>query len=267
MDSNAGIAGETGCCELTVLDRGRHQLRIESPWKLFGPVINNEDHLKLKVFNNLPTYYLSNSTAGLLAGDRLTVDVKLMPGTGAKIIAPAATKVFSMREGCATQNLRFTVGTDATLFYYGNQLIPYARSNYSQRADYLLESGASLVVMEFFTSGRVAGGEVFAFERLRLRSRIYLNQNLILDDRLFVNPNTADGALIDQPGVLEPGRMVIGTLYLAGRIAAEVTKLDALDRQPGLGFTAPAPGLIVGRAVAPTAQKAEKALKVIFDDC
>ena len=99
MDSNAGIAGETGCCELTVLDRGRHQLRIESPWKLFGPVINNEDHLKLKVFNNLPTYYLSNSTAGLLAGDRLTVDVKLMPGTGAKIIAPAATKVFSMQTG------------------------------------------------------------------------------------------------------------------------------------------------------------------------
>jgi urease accessory protein len=267
MDSNAGVVGEASCCELTVLDRGRHQLRIESPWKLFGPVINNEDQLKLAAFDNLPTYYLSNSTAGLLAGDRLAANVKLMPGTGAKIIAPAATKVFSMREGYATQNLQFAVGTAATLFYYGNQLIPYAQSDYTQNADYHLETGASLVVMEFLTPGRVAGGEVFAFERLRLRSRIFLNQKLILDDRLSINPNAAGGELIAQPGVFNPGRLVIGTLYLAGRIVAEVTKLDALDRQPGLGFTAPDPELIVGRAIASTVQEAEKALKVIFDDC
>jgi urease accessory protein UreH len=264
MDSNAGVVGEAGCCELTVLDRGRHQLRIESPWKLFGPVINNEDQLKLAAFDNLPTYYLSNSTAGLLAGDHLAVNVKLMPGTGAKIIVPAATKVFSMREGCAAQNLRFAVGTAATLFYYGNQLIPYTRSNYIQNADYHLETGASLVAMEFLTPGRMAGGEVFAFERLRLRSRIFLNRNLILDDRLFVNPNATGGELIAQPGALDPGRPVIGTLYLAGRIVAEVTKLDALERQPGLGFTAPAPELIVGRAAAATVQEAEKALKMIF---
>lgn len=265
MDPSAGVVGGTSYCELTVLDKGRHQLRIESPWKLFGPVIDNEDSHRLDAFNDFPAYYLSNSTAGLLAGDNLEATVKLMPGTGAKIIAPAATKAFSMQEGCASQNFRFLVGSGATLFYYGNQLIPYVGANYTQFADYNLESDSSLAVMEFFTPGRVASGEAFAFEEIRLRSRIFLNKSLILDDRLYINPASYREGSIYKPGIIEPERMVIGTLYLAGRIIAKVKKLDKIDQQPWIGFTAPHPEMIIGRAICKTVQEAEKVLKVIFE--
>lgn len=262
MDSNQCIARTRySRCQLTVLTKGRHQLRLEAPWKVFGPVKGSGTFFSPEIFENVPAYYLSNSTAGILSGDLLEAEINVAPESGAQIIVPAANKVFSMSGGNAGQNCRFRVGSKAGLFYYGNQLIPYAKANYYQNYEYRLEAGATLVALEFFVPGRLAGGEAFAFSRVKLRSRIFLEERLVLDDRLCLEDSDSSGKRL--PGVIGLENQVIGACYIAGPLVEALgNKVNNCGQKAG--FTKPCPGLLVGRVLANNVQEAESALVKIF---
>jgi Urease accessory protein UreH len=257
MDTVQCNAREANRFRLTVLPGKKHQLTVEAPWKIFGPLENGTPEFIPGWSDRLPSFYLTNSTAGILAGDLLEGEIRLAEKTGINLIAPAATRVFSMPGGKASQRLQFELEPESNLAYYGNQLIPYASADFEQQNDYRLDGSASLMVMEFLTPGRIGTGELFRFKQLRLRNRIFIDKRLVLDDRLYLDTGKC---AVSNPGIITPERPIIGTVYLAGRLVERFC-LDRPHQIPNLAFTMPHPNLIVGRAICASLQNAELALR------
>lgn len=134
--------------------------------------------------------HLHNVSGGVLAGDRLALDVAVGAGATAQITTTGATRLYRHRAGSADseQRVRFIVGESAQLEYLPDALIPYAGSRHSQHMKVRLGSNAAFFGWEVLAPGRLAAGERFAYERLRLKSEIYAGPRLVLQDNFLVEP-------------------------------------------------------------------------------
>lgn len=247
-----GEAGRVAWLRAAFGPGGPEELYVEAPWKIFGPVGPP---------GALPTYYVTNVTAGILAGDRLAAQVSLRPGARVRVAAPAATRVHSMGSGqTAHQSLTFHLAPGAYLLYWPHQLIPYAGARYTQETYFHLAPGAGLVAAELLAPGRVGAGEAFRFAALHLLTHLYLDGRLAVADQVHLGPEVALGGRL---GVLD-GHTHVGTLYLAG--AAAMVDLDHLvahlEALPGVlvGVSRPHPQVVVARVLGQGAEPVAAAL-------
>jgi urease accessory protein len=134
--------------------------------------------------------HLNNVSGGVLAGDRLALDVTVHAGAMAQITTTGATRLYRHRAGAADseQNLTFSVGENARLEYLPDPLIPYAGSRHTQRTKIRLEAGAALFWWETLAPGRQASGESFAFERLKIESAVRTRSRPLLREDFLLEP-------------------------------------------------------------------------------
>lgn len=134
--------------------------------------------------------HLNNISGGVLAGDRLALDVTVQPGAMAQITTTGATRLYRHRAGArdSEQSTTFSVGENARLEYLPDPLIPYAGSRHTQRTRIRLDSGASLFWWEVLAPGRKAHGESFAFERLRIESEVRTRSRPLLREDFLLEP-------------------------------------------------------------------------------
>ncbi|GDY21496.1 hypothetical protein LBMAG56_28430 [Verrucomicrobiota bacterium] len=138
--------------------------------------------------------YLSSFGGGLVAGDETVLDLRLAAGTRAFLSTQASTKVYrNPHQRACGHRLGATLGADALLVFAPDPVQAFAGSSYVQRQEFRLQSGASLVLVDWFTSGRSACGERWAFNRLQSRNEIFFGDERVLVDSLLLDP--ADGAL------------------------------------------------------------------------
>jgi urease accessory protein UreH len=221
---------------------GVEESLVQAPWKLFGP---------LRVPGRPPTYMVANVTAGVFGGDHLEAHLRLLPGTRARLTAPAATRVHRGLGGAwARQRLGFRIDQGAELWYWPQQLIPLAGALYRQETTFRLAQGASLVAAEVLAPGRLAMGEAFAYRSLSLSTSIYLGHELVLLDRARIRP--VEGWL-SHPGALA-GYTYVASLYVAGEISERLAPLEPGDHQSAradtlVGCSRPHPLLWVARVL------------------
>lgn len=134
--------------------------------------------------------HLHNVSGGVLAGDRLSLDVDVTPGAAAQITTTGATRLYRHRTGAADseQRARFSVGDGALLEYLPDAVIPYARSRHTQRTEIRLGRGATVYWWEVLAPGRLASGERFAFERLCVETAIYADSRPVLLEDFLLEP-------------------------------------------------------------------------------
>lgn len=138
--------------------------------------------------------HLHNVSGGVLAGDRLALDVDVKAGAAAQITTTGATRLYRHRTGAADseQQARFSVGDGALLEYLPDAVIPYAGSRHIQRTEIRLGRGASLFWWEILAPGRLAAGERFAFERLRVQTVIDAGSRPVLREDFLLEPGRYD---------------------------------------------------------------------------
>lgn len=163
---------------------GRRRFRIERqdpPWKVVRAFAQPGGGRLV---------HLNNVSGGVLAGDRLALDVVVEEGTAAQITTTGATRLYRHRPGesDSEQHATFRVGEGAQLEYLPDPVIPYAASRHHQRTEFRLAHGAMLFWWEVFAPGRFAAGERFAFERLRIDAQIYAAERLILREAYLLQP-------------------------------------------------------------------------------
>jgi urease accessory protein len=157
--------------------------------------------------------YATTYGGGLVAGDRIDVTLLAGPDTTALWTTQSATKVYRAvgDRGCR-QTLSARLGERALLIAWPDPLICFAGANYEQRQDFRLSHSASVVVVDCLSSGRRARGERWAFARYQSRTRISIDDRLVLEDALVLDP--ADGEL---NGPFRLGRFdAFATVILAG---------------------------------------------------
>jgi urease accessory protein len=138
--------------------------------------------------------HLHNVSGGVLAGDRLWLDVEVQSGAEAQITTTGATRLYRHRAGAADseQRSRFTVADGALLEYLPDAVIPYAGARHRQRTEIRLGRGSTLFWWEMLAPGRMASGERFAFERLRVQAEVYAGERPVLREDFLLEPGKRD---------------------------------------------------------------------------
>jgi urease accessory protein len=134
--------------------------------------------------------HLNNVSGGVLAGDQLALDVEVQAGAAAQITTTGATRLYRHRAGAedSEQRASFTVGDAALLEYLPDAVIPYAGSRHVQRTKFRLGRGSTLFWWEMLAPGRLAAGERFAFDRLRVQTEVYVGVHPVLREDYLLEP-------------------------------------------------------------------------------
>ena len=170
--------------------------------------------------------HLGNISGGIFGGDRLSLRARLERGAEAMITTSGATRVYRPRDAApeAVLECEFSLADKSLLEYLPDPLIPFTGARLVQRTVFSLQAGAVLLCWDVIAPGRVAAGEVFGYERMRIATDIRVCGKPILCERLLLEPRCFRPSA---PGVL--GRcqyMVTFIAVCAGAGAAEVRELE-----------------------------------------
>jgi urease accessory protein len=133
--------------------------------------------------------HLVNPTAGFFDGDRLDLDVTAGHGSRMILSTPGASRVHRARgETPALCHQHLRVERDAFLEWIPEPFIPQAGARYHQRTVIELEESAGLFFFEWIAPGRVARGEVFAYDRLRWELDLKVAGQLVARERYDLRP-------------------------------------------------------------------------------
>jgi urease accessory protein len=124
-----------------------------------------------------------NPTAGILAGDKLELAVRVKDGATLLVTTPAATRAFMMRSGAAECRQNFSVETGGWLEYAPEPLCPHRDSDYRQTTRVELAKDAEVYYVDTLAPGRVGRGEAWAWRRLGLALDVTLAGEPVLRER------------------------------------------------------------------------------------
>jgi urease accessory protein len=134
--------------------------------------------------------YLSSFGGGFVAGDETSLDIRLGAETRAFVTTQASTKIYRNPNllPCG-HRLKTNLEKGSILMLAPEPIQAFAGSIYSQRQEFRLQTGAGLVLLDWFCSGRTACGERWAFTRLQSSNELFIDGERILIDSLLLDPS------------------------------------------------------------------------------
>jgi urease accessory protein len=138
--------------------------------------------------------YVSNFGGGLVAGDETRLDLRIGPEARCFVGTQASTKVYRnpARLPCS-HTTHADVESGGLLVCAPDAIQAFAGSSYRQRQEFHMASSAGLVLLDWFTSGRAARGERWAFDHFQSRNDVFIDATRVFVDSILLNPD--DGAI------------------------------------------------------------------------
>jgi urease accessory protein len=194
------------------------RLSATSPLKLLNPRANGD----------CAWVFASTYGGGLLGGDSIRLDVDVAPAASCLLSTQASTKIYRTTGKASRQELLVTADNGAIVVSAPDPVVCFAGAIYQQRQRFILAPDARLVMIDWFTSGRHARGERWAFHRFDSRAEVFIEDRCVFRDALLLDP--ADGALTDpiRMGLID----CFATIVLVGLNDREGELLQYVSAQP-----------------------------------
>lgn len=152
-------------------------------WRHFGPLLVQRPFYP----EGAPCHvYVLHPPGGIVAGDRLELDIQLEPGSHALLTMPGASKFYRSIGPTARLVQRFHLGADSTLEWLPQDSIFFSGARASLDSRFTLETGARLLAWETLCLGRPVMSERFDHGALDSRLHIELPDEVGLHERLRV---------------------------------------------------------------------------------
>ncbi|HSB50267.1 MAG TPA: urease accessory protein UreD, partial [Nitrosopumilaceae archaeon] len=113
--------------------------------------------------------YLMSSAGGMLQGDILKINIVARKNTETYITTQAATKIYKSENQSSNQHVKIVVEKDSFLEYLPKQIIPHKHAKFAQYVDIKIDTSSLLIFSEIIAAGRIAYGEKFDFDSVKLR--------------------------------------------------------------------------------------------------
>ncbi|WGV20613.1 MULTISPECIES: urease accessory protein UreD [unclassified Pseudomonas] len=158
-------------------------------WRHFGPLLVQRPFYP----EGAPCHvYVLHPPGGIVAGDRLELDIRLEPGSHALLTMPGASKFYRSIGPTARLAQRFHLAADSTLEWLPQDSILFSGARASLDSRFTLEPGARLLAWETLCLGRPVMGERFDQGALDSRLRIELPGEVGLHERLRLEGGRLD---------------------------------------------------------------------------
>lgn len=230
---------------------------FQGAFKVMRPVYHNG--------SNQPCYYLLNPGGGYLDGDTYRMRVTVGEQAMVTLTTQSATKVYRTPTKQAYQEAEIFLQGDSHLQYLPDPLIAYKAASYYQKTVFRMEKGASLLYTDILTPGWSPDGETFSYDSIRLKTEVYLENELIVFDHIHLNPGEKP---MDSLGLME-GYTHLGSFLIVGEqtdTELEEKLVEVIDEQGGdfkAGISQLSKAGLSIRIMANTTQLIER----IFKDC
>lgn len=207
--------------------------------------------------------YLLHPPGGVVAGDRLYIDLQVDAGAHALVTTPAATKFYRSRGRRASQWQTLRVASGATLEWLPQEAIVFDGARVRAGTRILASSGARILAWELACFGRPAAGERFR------RGLWDQSLELYLDDETpaLLERHRIAGTDVHARAALR-GAGVIGTLLAwpgdQGLVDIAHHAGEAAQGKEVLWAVTDCDGVLVGRALGRTAETVRATLQAVW---
>jgi urease accessory protein len=163
---------------------------------------------------NAAWVFTSTYGGGLVGGDAASLSVDVGRRASALLQTQSSTKVYRSPLG-ASSALQARVEEHACLLVLPDPTVCFAGATFAQAQHFDVRAGASLVLMDWLTSGRRAAAERWAFDRYASRTTVLYDGTLVLSDAMLLTAD--DGPLAERMGRFD----CLCTIVMVGPEGAE----------------------------------------------
>lgn len=177
-------------------------LAFQYPLKLMPPKIASGE---AALAPGLVALYMLTYGGGLVSGDSIDLQVHVKSHSHLVLLTQGNTKVFRERPGGSYhpqplparssrpstgtfQRMTVKIDPNASLFLLPAPVTCFERASYSQRQEFHLStaSDSSLLLLDWFTSGRMSRDENWAFDKYRSTNTMFVDGKKVVNDVLLL---------------------------------------------------------------------------------
>ncbi|GAA0136255.1 urease accessory protein UreD [Paenibacillus sp. YSY-4.3] len=162
--------------------------------------------------SGLPCFYMLNLGGGYVDGDRYKTDIHLCDDAHMLLTTQSSTKIYKTLKVPVLHEMDIRLEQGSYLEFISDPLIAYRHARYKQETVVRMARGATLVYGEIITPGWSPDGALFQYNRLQLRTVVYIEDELVVFDNLPLTPETRS---MEGLGLLE-GYTHLGSLLVIG---------------------------------------------------
>lgn len=188
---------------------------------------------------------LLHTAGGIVGGDLLSQNLKLLPNSQAVITTAAAGKIYRSNGKIGTQTITINLEDNTRLEFLPQENIVFNGAIYKQNMQIELKENSTFLGWEITRFGRTARGEIFNHGDWKSKTEIWQEGKPLWCDRQWLQGK--DEVFYSNNGLA--GKPVVGTLIYIGEDSAEmITAIRDLwqnrDKQGEAGVTQLIKGLI-----------------------
>lgn len=195
---------------------GLETMTYQYPLKLISPSPSSAQKSVL--------VFLLSYGGGLVGGDSVDLEVKVLPRSKLSLVTQGHTKVFKSPspDVVTRQVMTYRISSGAAMCLLPDPVQPFEDSVYSQTQIFHTEQGSSLCFLDWVTEGRTARGENWSFVKWTGRNEVWHHDsNSEMPDRLLVRDTVileGDGGHSGEGPLRNSMHKmgVVGTLVLRG---------------------------------------------------
>ncbi len=214
--------------------------------------------------------YMLQGGEGVVQGDRYQVHLDCGSGTAVHFTTQSAQKIFRTERRAAIHFTNVEVGAGAFVEVLPDPVIPFRGSRFHQRTRMVVDPTATVIFGETLLPGRVARGEVHAYELYEAETEVHATDGtLLLADRLELRPGSESVRSLAKLGPHD----VLATLHVVTRQPSSSTLVPRLrgvlaEHRAIAGGVSELPhgsGVIV-RALGPTSTAMAAAMRALWNE-
>ena len=182
----------------------------------------------LKIVNPKPqnqtgVCMLTSYGGGFVEGDVVELDVLCKEHTTSIVSSQANTRVYESNGIQCKQKLNLEIEKNAFHVFFNDPLVMHNGGNFIQENTIQLKADSVLLFIDWFSAGRTANGESFAFQNFETSTKIEQEKETILWDNFKITPENMD---VHSPGMFGDHSSFLN-LFLIGD--KESTKVKLIE--------------------------------------
>ncbi|MEY8445547.1 urease accessory protein UreD [Enterococcus ratti] len=135
-----------------------------------------------------PCYYLISTGGGFVEGESYVTKLEVLSGSHVIVKNQTPTYVYKCENEKTTTQKNLVKLTAGFLEYLTHEVIPYKKAIYEQETIIRMDSVSTLVYSDGVTAGWSEDEQVFTFNQLKQKTKIFFEEELVFNDYLFLNP-------------------------------------------------------------------------------